>query len=116
MENMLDYSLLVIDLLGFFTILGIGYYASRIMIQMRTGLLEKSWRYLVAAAYVLQGGVVVFLVQQFATSTLIVEVTSHLSAVLLVIGGIYVLLGFRAHYVVFSPKHPKVDMKEFIER
>ena len=87
MENMLDYSLLVIDLLGFFTILGIGYYASRIMIQMRTGLLEKSWRYLVAAAYVLQGGVVVFLVQQFATSTLIVEVTSHLSAVLLVISG-----------------------------
>ncbi|MHB1869200.1 MAG: hypothetical protein ACYCPP_09705 [Nitrososphaerales archaeon] len=114
---MLDYSLLIIDLLGFFTILGIGYYASRIMMQMRTGLLEKSWRYLVAAAYVLQGGVVVFLVQQFfATSTLIFEVTSHLSAVLLVIGGIYVLLGFRAHYVVFSPKHPKVDMKEFIER
>ena len=48
--------------------------------------------------------------------TLIFEVTSHLSAALLVIGGIYVLLGFRAHYVVFSPKHPKVDMKEFIER
>ena len=60
-EKMLDYSFLLIDLLGFFTLVGIGYdYASRILIQMRTGMLEKSWRYLVAAAYVLQGGVVPF--------------------------------------------------------
>ncbi len=111
-----DYSLLVIDIIGFFTILGIGYYSSRILMQMRTGLLEKSWRYLVAAAYVLQGGVVVFLFQQFSSSTLMFEVTSHLAATLFVIGGIYILLGFRAHYVVFSPKHPKSDLKQFIEK
>jgi tetrahydromethanopterin S-methyltransferase subunit C len=113
---MTDYSFLAIDLLGLVTIVGIGYYASKILIQMRTGLLERSWRYLVAAAYVLLGGVFAFLVQQFATSAMVYEVTSHLSAVLLVIGGIYILLGFRAHYVVFSPKHPKVDMSRHIEK
>ncbi len=116
MENLLDYSFLVIDALAFFTILGIGYYASRIFLQMRTGLLEKSWKYLVASAYVLEGGVVVYLVQQLATSPLIVEVASHLSAALLVIGGIYILLGFRAHYMVFNPKRPKTALKNFIDQ
>lgn len=113
---MIDYSFLAIDLLGLFTIVGIGYYASKILFQMRTGLLEKSWRYLVAAAYVLLGGVFVFLIQQFAPSSIIYDVTSHLSAALLVIGGAYILLGFRAHYQVFSPKHPKVDMTNHIQK
>lgn len=112
----LDYSFVVIDLFGLFTIVGIGYYASRILVQMKTGLLEKSWRYLVAAAYVLLGAVVVFLFEQFSGGGLIFEVTSHLSAVLLVIGGIYILLGFRAHYIVFSPNHPKVDMSKHIDK
>ncbi|MDG7000072.1 MAG: hypothetical protein JRN15_13275 [Nitrososphaerota archaeon] len=112
----LDYSFVVIDILGLLTIVGIGYYASRILVQMKTGLLEKSWRYLVAAAYVLLGAVVVFMIQQFSSTGLIFEVTSHLSAVLLVIGGIYILLGFRAHYIVFSPKHPKVDMGNHIDK
>ena len=112
----LDYSFVAIDLLGLVTIVGIGYYASRILVQMKTGLLEKSWRYLVAGAYVLLGAVVVFLIEQFSGSGLLFQITSHLSAALLVIGGIYVLLGFRAHYTVFSPKHPKVDMSEHIDK
>lgn len=112
----LDYSFVAIDLLGLLTIAGIGYYASRILVQMKTGLLEKSWRYLVAAAYVLLGAVVVFLIEQFSGTGLLFQATSHLSAVLLVIGGIYILLGFRAHYIVFSPKHPKVDMGKHIDK
>lgn len=82
---------------------------------MRSGLLEKSWRYLVAAAYVLLGGVLVFLIQQFTTSSIIIAASTRISALLLVIGGIYMLLGFRAHYLVFNPKHPRTDMKELIE-
>ena len=112
----MDYSFLVIDLLGLFTVVGIGYYASRILIQMKAGLLEQSWRYLVAGAYVLLGAVVIFLIQQFVSSPLAIAVTTHLSAVLLVIGGIYVLLGFRSHYIVFSPKHPKKRMNDLIEK
>lgn len=116
MQGVIDYSFLAIDLLALFTIVGIGYYASKILIQMRTGILEKSWRYLVAAAYVMLGGVVFLFVEQFATSTFLVEVASHLSAMLLVIGGVYILLGFRAHYMVFSPGRPKADMKKFIDQ
>lgn len=116
MQRVIDYSFVAIDLLAIVTIVGIGYYASKILIQMRTGILEKSWRYLVAAAYVMLGGVVMLFVEQFATSTLLEEITSHLSAVLLVIGGVYILLGFRAHYMVFSPGRPKKDMKKIIDQ
>ena len=65
---MLDYSFVAIDLFGLITIVGIGYYASRILVQMKTGLLEKSWRSLVAGAYVLLGAVVIFLIEQFSVS------------------------------------------------
>lgn len=107
---------MIIDLFGLFTLVGIGYYASRIMVQMRTGLLEKSWRYLVAASIVLLCGVVLFIAQQFVNSSVIVDALSHVSALLMVIGGIYILLGFRSHYMVFNPKHPKTDTKKFVDQ
>ena len=113
---MIDYSFVAIDLIGLFMIAGIGYYASKILVQMRTGLLEKSWSYLVAAAYVFLGGVAIRLIQQFSNSQLMLEVSSHLSALLFVIGGLYILLGFRAHYMVFNPKRPKSDLKKFIDK
>lgn len=84
---------------------------------MRTGELEKTWRFLVAGAYLIEAAVVILIVQQVLTfSPLVSSAAQHLGATMLVIGSVYVLLGFRAHYHVFSPKHPSVKMDELIER
>jgi hypothetical protein len=114
---MLDYSYIAIGIVAVFTVLGMAYYASRILMQMRTGELEKTWRFLVAGAYLVEAAVVILLIQEVVTfSVNVSSVATHLGATMLVIGSVYILLGFRAHYRVFSPKHPKVKMDKLIER
>jgi hypothetical protein len=114
---LVDYSYIALGFIALFTVFGMAYYASRILLQMRTGELEKSWRYLVAGAYLIEAAVVILLIQEVVTfSSIISSIAGHLGATMLVIGAVYVLLGFRAHYRVFSPKHPSVKMDKLIER
>lgn len=114
---MLDYSFIALGVIALVAVFGMAYYASRILFQMRTGELEKTWRYLVAGAYLIAAAVVILLIQEVLTfSSLVSSVATHLGATMLVIGSLYILFGFRAHYRVFSPKHPNVKMDEFIER
>jgi hypothetical protein len=114
---MLDYSYIALGVIALVTVLGMAYYASRILLQMRTGELEKSWKYLVAGAYLIEAGVVMLLIQEFIGSLSSFSlIMSHLGATMLVIGSAYILFGFRAHYRVFSPKHPSVKMDKLIER
>jgi anaerobic C4-dicarboxylate transporter len=114
---MLDISFIVLGMIALVTVLGIAYYASRILLQMRTGELEKSWRYLVASSYLIEAAVVMLLVESvFNLSSLISQIMAHLGVTMLVIGVLYIFLGFRAHFRVFSPKHPNVKMEDIIER
>jgi predicted membrane channel-forming protein YqfA (hemolysin III family) len=114
---LLDYSYVALGIVAFFTVLGMAYYASKVLFQMRTGELEKTWRYLVAGAYLIEVAVVILFVQEIlAFSATIASITTHLGVTMLVIGSMYILLGFRAHYIVFSPKHPNVKMDKFIEK
>jgi predicted membrane channel-forming protein YqfA (hemolysin III family) len=114
---MIDYSYLALGIVALFTVLGMAYYASRILLQMRTGELEKTWRWLVAGAYLIEAAVVILFVQEILTfSSLVSSIATHLGVTMLVIGSVYILLGFRSHYRIFSPKHPNVKMDKFIER
>jgi hypothetical protein len=114
---MLDYSYVALGVVAVFTVFGMAYYASRILMQMRTGELEKTWRFLVAGAYLIEAAVVILLIPEvLILSVNVSSIADHLGATMLVIGSVYVLLGFRAHYRVFSPKHPKVKMDKLIER
>jgi predicted membrane channel-forming protein YqfA (hemolysin III family) len=114
---MIDYSYVALGVIAVFTVLGIAYYASKILLQMRTGELEKTWRYLVAGAYLIEAAVVILFIQEVVMfSATITSIATHLGVTMLVIGSMYILLGFRAHYIVFSPKHPKVKMDRFIEK
>jgi predicted membrane channel-forming protein YqfA (hemolysin III family) len=114
---MLDYSYLALGIVAVFTVLGMAYYASKILLQMRTGELEKTWRFLVAGAYLIEAAVVILFVQEIVTfSSIITSIATHLGVTMLVIGSVYILFGFRAHYIVFSPKHPNVNMDKFIEK
>lgn len=114
---MLDFSYIALGIVAVLTVLGIAYYASKILLQMRTGELEKTWRFLVAGAYLIEAAVVILFIQEIVTfSASISSIATHLGATMLVIGSVYILLGFRAHYHVFSPKHPNVKMDKLIER
>jgi predicted membrane channel-forming protein YqfA (hemolysin III family) len=112
-----DFSYIALEIVAVFTVLGMAYYASKILLQMRTGELEKTWRFLVAGAYLIEAAVVILLIQAVITfSPGVSSIATHLGATMLVIGSVYILFGFRAHYRVFSPKHPKVKMDKLIER
>jgi predicted membrane channel-forming protein YqfA (hemolysin III family) len=114
---MLDYSYVALGVVAVITVLGMAYYATRILMQMRTGELEKTWRFLVAGAYLIEAAVVILLIQEVVTlSASIASISTHLGATMLVIGSVYILFGFRAHYRVFSPKHPAVKMDKLIDR
>jgi hypothetical protein len=114
---MLDYSYVVLGVLALFTVLGMAYYATRIMLQMRTGELEKSWRYLLAAAYLVEAAVSILLISAvFFEKSFTGVLITHVAVTLLVVGGFYTLLGFRAHYKVFSPRYPDLEMKDIIEK
>jgi hypothetical protein len=114
---MLDYSYLVLGTIALFTVLGMAYYASRILLQMRTGELEKSWKYLVAGAYLVESAIIMLLVGEvFFPGTETISIVSHLAVTLLVVGAVYIFLGFRAHYQVFNPKYPELKMEDVIER
>jgi predicted membrane channel-forming protein YqfA (hemolysin III family) len=114
---MIDYSYVALGVIAVFTVLGMAYYASKILLQMRTGELEKTWRYLVAGAYLIEAAVVILFIQEVVMfSATITSIATHLGVTMLVIGSMYILFGFRTHYIVFSPKHPKVKMDKFIEK
>jgi drug/metabolite transporter (DMT)-like permease len=114
---MLDYSYLVLGTIALFTVLGMAYYATRILLQMRTGELEKSWKYLVAGAYLVEAAIVLLLVAEFFFQNSSMSfILSHLSVTLLVVGAVYIFLGFRAHYQVFNPRYPELKMQDVIEK
>jgi hypothetical protein len=114
---MLDYSYLVLGTIALFTVLGMAYYASRILLQMRTGELEKSWKYLVAGAYLVEAAIIMLLIGEvFLFNSTTVSLIAHLAVTLLVVGAVYIFLGFRAHYQVFNPRHPELKMEDVIER
>lgn len=114
---MLDYSYLVLGIIALLTVLGMAFYASKILLQMRTGELEKSWKYLVAAAYLVEAAIIILLIEEVVFLNVeMSSVITHLAVTLLVIGAAYIFLGFRAHYQVFNPKHPELKMEDVIER
>ncbi len=114
---MLDYSYLVLGTIALFTVLGMAYYATRILLQMRTGELEKSWKYLVAGAYLLEAAIIILLIAEvFPLSEVMSSVITHIAVTLLVVGAVYIFLGFRAHFQVFNPRHPELKMEDVIDR
>jgi len=114
---MLDYSYLVLGTIALFTVLGMAYYATKILLQMRTGELEKSWKYLVAGAYLIEAAIIILLVQEvFLVNAGMASVVTHLAVTLLVVGAVYIFLGFRAHHQVFNPRSPELKMQDIIEK
>ena len=97
-------------------ILCVAYYSTRILTQMRRGLLEKSWIDMSRGSLILAGGILATMIHSLYSYYILVwETTSYIAPTLLIVGSIFIVSGFRSHYLAWSPGHPKVKMQELIE-
>lgn len=97
-------------------ILVVAYYSTKILTQMREGLLEKSWVDMSRGALILAGGILATMIHTlYSGYVLVEEPTSFIAPTLLIVGSAFIISGFRSHYLTWSPKHPKVKMQELIE-
>ena len=88
--------------------LGMAYYAFHMINQMKTGRLEKSWKYMTRGALIIAIDAIVLMMQIFGSaSNLIVVYTTYVGATFAIIGGFLIMLGFREHYLAWSIKLPK---------
>ena len=113
----IDYFGFVSTLISLTLILGVAYYATRILSQMKNGMLEKSWAYMSKGSLVLMGGILISMIHYlYSAYELISLITTIVGPLLLSIGTPLVILAFRSHYRTWSPKYPKVEMKDIIEQ
>ncbi len=102
---MINYLFFAFDILGFIIALGMAYYAFHMINQMKSGRLEKSWRYMTQGALIIAIDAIVLMMQLFGSaSNLIVVGTTYAGATFAIIGGFMIMLGFREHYLAWSAK------------
>lgn len=93
---MIDYFGLVTSLLGFAVILGVAYYAIRLLKTFRRGLLEKGWQSIAISGLLLTGAQVAYFLQSMfpAAGTQLIDAGILLD----VLGSIFLLFGLRSHF------------------
>ncbi len=103
--GMLDPVLLVLGGIGLAVDLGVFYYALRLLLIMRRGLLETSWRYISAGAILAGAGMFFFFIYHAAMpeEQMLHDLSFSLLEVSHIVGGALILLGLRAHYKVWKP-------------
>jgi len=110
---MTDFLLLGFDIVGFIVALGMAYYAFHMVDQMKSGRLEKSWKYMTRGALVIAIDAVVLMIQVFGSaSNTVVVGTTYVGFTFAIIGGFLMMLGFREHYLVWNTKLPLPSKKD----
>ena len=101
---------ILLDSISLAIILGMGFYSLKLILVMRRGALEKSWRYISAGSLFLVFGIVGFAVSSIMGSILLF----NLSEALMICGGSLMLLGLRSHYEFWQL--PKMKLAKDSER
>lgn len=98
-NEMVDYIGVTLDLIGFFLILGIGFYAVRLVGSFKRGSLERGWRYITIAALFLVIAQISYLfmavVPEYSTLAI------NAGIVFDILGSLFLLIGLRAHFNVW---------------
>ncbi len=104
---MLDFIIVALDAVGLLVAAGMSYYAFNMITQMKSGKLEKSWKHMTRGALIIAADVVVLMIQAFgAVSPLVVSITSYAGGSIAIVGGFFILLGFREQYRVWQINNP----------
>ena len=103
---------MVLDIVILFAVLGISYYSTLLIYNMRRGQLEKSWRYMSYGALIATcGSVILFMPNFVVVSASSSALANYIGLLLTGIGTIFVMLGFRSHYMFWNPKEIRESAK-----
>ena len=85
-----------------------GYYSVRILRSFRGGVLSKGWKYVsIAVPFLIFGQIATSYGSNNAFTTVDQEILRVLGASLAALGGLMIVLGFRAQYNAWNPKEMK---------
>ncbi len=99
-----DFARIAINFASIVITIGMLYYALRLMVLFRTGLLGKSWRNISTGIILLSiGGVAFFIrsVSQYLAIYGIYDLMSFLGALISLAGGALILMGLRAEFKIW---------------
>jgi small neutral amino acid transporter SnatA (MarC family) len=95
----LDYIQTVLDFLALAVCLVMAYSAIGVLLVMRKGLLERSWRNIAMGAIVIALGVVIFSIP--TNSSTVNDILGYAGTSCQVIGGLFLIVGFREQHPKF---------------
>jgi exosortase/archaeosortase len=95
----LDYIQTALDFLALAVCLIMAYSAVGVLLVMRKGLLERSWRNIAIGAIVIALGVVIFSIP--SNSAEISTILSYIGTSCQVVGGLFLIIGFREQHPRF---------------
>jgi uncharacterized membrane protein HdeD (DUF308 family) len=98
-----DFVQTVLDVLALLVCLVMAYYALQVLLVMRKGLLENSWKYIAGGTFVIALGVVIFSIP--SNSAIITSVLGYLGTSCQVIGALFLIICFRS-------LHPKKMLRK----
>lgn len=105
--------LALIDLLSLLPAIGVGYYAFRMVFMTRLGRLEKGWKLIAIAGMLLSTGFVFIAMQDlFEEDLRFYVVADNFGAMFVALGLLFLTLGFRSHYSVWSLESFSKTIKE----
>ncbi len=104
--------LTAIDTLALLVTLGMTYYAVRLVMKFRKGMLERPWQHISFGAISLTAAGVSFAVQSAIDIPALSSALLMGGSILSVIGGVFLLFGLRAENHVWSVKETETFPKQ----
>jgi hypothetical protein len=101
--------LIAINIVGLLVTLGMTYYAIRLVMKFRRGMLEKPWRHISFGAISLTAAGIMFAIGSvFGIPASLSSALLYSGSILSVIGGLFLLFGLRAENQVWTSKENSI--------
>ncbi|MDA4130635.1 MAG: hypothetical protein OK457_07680 [Thaumarchaeota archaeon] len=99
------FSLVVLDIIAIFAVIGVGYYATKMFYHMRRGRLERGWLPMIFGAILVAAGYVFLTLEDFFLAySFFYQTLDYLGTAICSVGLIVIMLGLRSHYKAWSLK------------
>jgi hypothetical protein len=95
----LDYSIIIVSVIGFALTIGLSYYSLRTVFLFKRNVAARAWVYISLSAMFFSIGVVTFLVESLAPSGLL-----PVGGVLETVGALFLFIGLRKNFLFWASK------------
>jgi len=95
---------LIIDVTSLVIVIMMAVYGARLLVFMRTGVLERSWRYMSVGSVMIALGILA--IAYVSINSYIPQLIDlfHLGGLAMIAGGVLFVMGFRLQYNAFKLK------------